>query len=224
MEVLRRRCQGAGFALSDELLPWSCAYYLEHRRDDARGRDRHAARLRCDLPRRRGLARDGAGFGVAARAAAADPQGLRPICQHPPAPAACRRRGAAEGGRLRHPLHPREHRGRVFRRRRPGASGHGQRGGGRDLDLHPRGGRAHPPLRLRAGARAARQASDLGHEVERAEILDGVLGRGDRASWPPTIPTSTVSHYAYRRHGRPDGDGAARASTWSSPRTSSATS
>ena len=41
--------------------------------------------------------------------------------------------------RLRHPLRAREHRGRVFRRRRPGACRHPRRGGDRDRDL-PRAG------------------------------------------------------------------------------------
>ncbi len=37
---------------------------------------------------------EGAGFRLAARPSAADPQGLRAICQYPPAPAAAGRRKA----------------------------------------------------------------------------------------------------------------------------------
>ncbi len=182
-------CQALRLCPDGNRVPLVLRYYQGNRPHDACRRHRDLAGLRCHPSRRRRLAGGGAGFRLAARPAAADPQGLRAIRQHPPAPAAAGRSGSAAGRGLRHPLHPREHRRRIFRRRRARASGHDGRGRGRDLDLHPHGRRAHPALRLRAGAVASRQAR-LGHQVQRAEILDGVLGRDHARSWPRIIPMS----------------------------------
>ena len=87
--------------------------------------------------------------------------------------------GPLRSERLRHPLHPREHRRRIFRRRRPRACRHPDEVAVETSIFTRQGRRAHPALRLRAGAAAARQAR-LGDEIERPEALDGVLGRDHR--------------------------------------------
>ena len=89
----------------------------------------------------------------------AHPAAARPVGQRPPRPAPrrcpvpARRAGP---GRRRHALRPREHRGRVRRRRRtcsPRAPG---RGRDRDERLHARGRRARRPPRIRPRGRAPR--------------------------------------------------------------------
>ncbi len=150
-----------------------------HRPDDAGGRPRAAARVRCDLLRRRRRARHPRrrhALGPAPR----DLPGLRPVRQRPPGAAAAGRQGPARGrgpGRPRLGGGAREHRGRVRRRRRARASR--PAGGGRDRgrDLHPHGLRADHALRLRARPRAPQAAPDAGHQVERPAPRHGHVGR-----------------------------------------------
>ncbi len=219
-EAALRVMEASGADIATESFPWSCDHYLQHGRMMPRTGSRPCA---ASTPSSwaPSAGRPRARCRVAARAAAAHPQGLRPIRQHPPAPPAARRRGSAEDPRFRHSLHPREHRRRIFRRWRPRPSGHPGRGRGRDLDLHPRGRRTHPALRLRTGAGTAGQAG-LGHQVERAAPQHGILGRGHRRTGR-RIPGRRCHPLPHRRNVRADGHGP-ESWTWWSPRTSSATS
>ena len=105
----------------DSRLPVVLPVVPRARRDDAARRPRPAPRLRRDLSRRRrlpGRPRPRLAVGPAP----ADPPGLRPV--HQPATGAAPRghprpAPGPRPGRRRHPLHPREHRGRVRRPRRP---------------------------------------------------------------------------------------------------------
>ena len=72
----------------------------------------------------------------------------------------------------------REQRGRIRGCRRARASRIAGRGGDRGRGVHPRRRHAHPALRLRPGARAAAAASHRGHEIQRAALRDGAVGRG----------------------------------------------
>ena len=155
-------------------------------------------------------------FRLAARAPAAHPQGVRPVCERPAAPLAAWHDWPPPGREVRYPVHPREHGGRIQRRRRPRAPGHAGRGRCGDLDLHAARRRTHPALRLRAGARPPQKAR-VRHEVQRAEALDGVLGRGDRGRCCG-LPGRRGDALPHRRHGRPLRDAArSRSTSWSRP-------
>ena len=57
LRVLEAAARKYGFALEWDEKPWSCEYYAQHGRDDARGRARADPRPRRDLPRRGRLSR-----------------------------------------------------------------------------------------------------------------------------------------------------------------------
>ena len=128
------------------------------RADDAGGLARAALRLRggpARRDRRSVRARPRLALGLDPRAAAA----ARPVGEPAALPAAAGDPGPARGpraGRRRHPLRPREHRGRVRGRRRSRAPGLARRGGHRGVGLHAGGLRAGDPARVRVRGAAAR--------------------------------------------------------------------
>ena len=164
----------------------------EARRHDAARRPRAAARLRRALLRRRGCAgraRPHHALGPAPR----DLPAARPVRQCPPDPHPARhhqpvaqrdRQAAGLGDRAR------ELGGRVCRPGRPLASRPAARGRDRAGDLHPR--RRHPDhaLRLRAGPVAPAQAAHRGHQVQRAALRHGDVGRDRGRGRARSFPTS----------------------------------
>ena len=118
--------------------------------------------------------------------AARNPARLSAVRQHAAAPVASRRTQSAALGHLRHPVHSREQRGRVCRRRRPGTYGHTRRSRGRDCDLHPAWLRAGDALRLRDRAQSqgnrspATKSNALQHSMASGTTL---LAGGRRLSY-----------------------------------------
>ena len=152
----------------------------EARPDDAgrlEGADRQARR---DLFRRGRLARQDSGSRFAVGLADQVPPRVRPVRQSAPGAADARRAVAAgepQARRHRFLGGAREHRRRIFLRRRPHVPGHRARirdAADRD-DAHRR--RPHPEVRVRAGAVAAEEASDLGDQVQRHLDHHALLGR-----------------------------------------------
>ncbi|CAA9444925.1 MAG: D-malate dehydrogenase [decarboxylating], partial [uncultured Rubrobacteraceae bacterium] len=146
------------------------------RAHDARGRDRDAAGVRRDLPRRRRLA-DRARPRLPVGPPPPHQAPLRPVREPAPRPPAARRREPALP-----PARPRHHRGAGEHRRRVlGLGGtHLQRYAARDRGpgehLYPSRRRANNPLRLRGGEGEARPSRGR-HEVKRHQHHDAVFRR-----------------------------------------------
>ena len=150
------------------------------RRDDAGGLEGQDRQARRDLFRRGRLARENSRSHFVVGLADQVPPGVRPVRQSAP--------GAADAGsavaarqpqarRYRFLGGAREHRGRIFIRRRADVPGY------RPRIRHPADGddpdrrRPHPEIRVRAGAVAAEEASDLGDQIQRHFHHHAVLGR-----------------------------------------------
>ena len=91
-----------------------------------------------------------------------------------------------------------------------------------DVALHPAGDRTGHPLRLRAGEEPAPPACER-HEVERAELLDGVLGRGHQCG-RGRLPRCRGDDDATSTRSRRGSSWPPKTSMSSSPATCSATS
>ena len=160
-------------------------------------------------------------------AAAAHPQGVRPVRQRAPRAPPARPAGAPDGqgpggDRLR--LRAGEHRGGVLRRRRAGAPRDGARGGPAGDRLHPPRHRAHHPLRLRPGGGAAAGERAERDQVQRHAVLRRLLGRGVRRGRHRVSRRSRTDKLPGGRHGGALRHPPRSRSTWWWPPTSSRTS
>ena len=204
VKVLQRRVRGVGQgSSSSQHLPWSADHYLAtgetlpaRRLPDAARRLRRGAARR---PRRSARARQPA----RARHPARHALRARPLRQLPAGAAARRPALPAQGPRpSRRGLRgvPREHRGRLRRRRRPLQGGHARRGRDPGGDQHPQGrGAHHPPrLRVRRGRRADQGVH--GRQVQRhaarpRAVAARVQGGGRRVSRRSRPRTSTSTRW-----------------------------
>ena len=98
-------------------------------------------------------------------------------------------------GRHRLPLHPREHRGRVLRPRRPVPPGHARGGRPPDRDLHARGHRARRALRVRSRAWSASSTLASATKSNALNYTAGLLGRGRRRRSRRDYPDVEVTTY-----------------------------
>ena len=177
LEALRARApelrpRGADVRLGLGSLP-------PHRTHDARGRPGSAARIRCHLFRR-GRRPGHPGRRHALGPAPGDLPGLRSVRQRASGAPAARREEPAAGrraGRSRLDRGAREHRGRVRRRRRPGAPRPARGGRHRARGVHARGLRPDHALCLRARPHPPEEAAHPGHQVERPAPRHGAVGR-----------------------------------------------
>ncbi len=176
LEALARRDGGFGFEV--EHFPWSSDVLPRARALHPARRPRAAQGVRRDLLRRRRQP-GGARSRVAVGIAPADRAGLRPVRQRASRPRAARRAEPAarrQRGGLGH--RPRELGRRVRRLRGTRPSRPADRGGDGGRGVHAHGRRAHPSLRIRARAQAPAQAPHARHQVERAALRHGAVGRG----------------------------------------------
>ena len=167
---------------------------------DARGRPRSAARVRCHLFRRGRRARH-SGRRHALGPPPRDLPGLRSVRERAPGAAAARRDQPAArrpAGRPRLDRRAREHRGRVRRRRRPGASRPARGGRHRARGVHPRRLRPDHALCLRAGAHAAAGAGSPWSPSRTPSATAWCCGtrpsprwRASSRTWRPTRSWST---------------------------------
>ena len=85
--------------------------------------------------------------------------------------------------------HPRELRGRVLGHRRPRAPGPARGSRDRDFGLHAQGRRAHPPLRVRAGAASGRASTSRSSPSPTRSATAWCCGTRSSTRWRRTIPT-----------------------------------
>ena len=161
------------------------------RPDDAgrlEGQDRQARR---DLFRRGRLARENPRSHFVVGIADQVPPGVRPIRQSAPGAADAGRAVAArqpQARRYRFLGGARKHRRRIFVRRRPDVPGYRPRiRHPADRD-DPDRRRSHSEIRVRTGAVAAEEASDLGDQIQRHFDHHAVLGRARGGDGARTIP------------------------------------
>ena len=152
----------------------------EARPDDAGRLEGANRQARCDLFRCGRLAREDPGPHLAVGLADQVPQGVRSICEFASGAADAGRAVAARGPQARRHRFlggAREHRGRIFERRRPHVPGHRPRVRHAADGDDPRRRRPHFEVRVRAGAVAAEEAPDLGDQVQRHLHHHALLGR-----------------------------------------------
>jgi hypothetical protein len=191
--VAEQVARKAGFALHLEHFPWGCDYYLEHRRmmpPDGLDQLRRFDAIYLGAIGDPGRARPRVGVG----ADPAHPPALRAVRQPAADAAAAGHHLAARRTRRlrhRHGVRARELRGRVrglggrctsARRTRWPSRPASSRG------TASRGG----ALRLRAGAPRPRKLLASADQVQRAEALDGAVGRGRRPGPSRDYPDVTL--------------------------------